>query len=112
LGAEAFKQMRTYCQLGQRQFPNNPHFPFLEAESYVVMGPARCPTWKALPLLDKAEKLAEALPPDEEQKSLLETIRQQREMSGGTGVLGVNMLDVLEEMSGFDHSDNKDEDAY
>jgi tetratricopeptide (TPR) repeat protein len=111
LGAEAFKQMRKCCQLGQRKFPGNPHFPFLEAESYVAMGPARCPTWKALPLLDRAEKLAEAQPPDEEQKALLEAIRQRREMIGGAGLLGGRMLDVLEEMFGFDDLD-EDEDDY
>ena len=49
LGLRALPAARKFTQLGQERFPNNPYFPFFEAESYLVAGPDRCPPGKCCP---------------------------------------------------------------
>lgn len=78
-GLRNSKSLRQYAWLGQQCFSRNPHFFFLEAESYLLQGPERCQPWKVAPLLAQAEELAKALPPDNKQKALLETIQQRQQ---------------------------------
>ncbi|HXG08163.1 MAG TPA: tetratricopeptide repeat protein [Gemmataceae bacterium] len=111
LAIRAVKLLRAYCQLGARKFRHNPQFPFLEAESYFVLGPSRCPSWKVLPLLDKAQRLAEALPLDEKQQALLRDIQQRRDMIGLLSPLSLGMFrDMFEQMFDGDYDDEDDYD--
>lgn len=115
LELEAWKMLRAFTALGHRHFPKNPHFVFLEAESYVAMGPRRCPVWKVGELLDKAVKLARALPADKEQQQLLELIDHRRHMIGLdgplSGLLRPGMLeDVFGSMMDDEDSDEWDDD--
>jgi hypothetical protein len=54
-------------------------FPFLEAESYLRLGPDRCPIHTVRPLLEQARRLAEKLPRDPRQQELLEKIQEGEE---------------------------------
>jgi tetratricopeptide (TPR) repeat protein len=112
LGLDALKALRTFAALGQRRFPGNAQFYFLEAESYIALGPNRCPLWKVTPLLEKASQLAAQLPPDDKQKALLEAIRQRQQMTGIVGPGGMGMLqDLFEGMfGGGDYWDDDDWD--
>src|SRR5205085_2318440 len=87
LALEAFKPLRAYTAKGRKQFPRSPIFPFLEAESYFAHEADRCAVWKVQPLLTKAAQLARALPPDEDQKDLLETIQEREQMLAINGSL-------------------------
>jgi tetratricopeptide (TPR) repeat protein len=111
LGTESVKLLRSYCQAGERKFRANPHFPFLEAESYFILGPANCPSWKVKPLLDRAQRLAEAMPPDERRKTLLQEIQHRREMIGLLNPFGGGMFrDLFDRMFGDDAGDDWDYD--
>jgi tetratricopeptide (TPR) repeat protein len=101
LGLKAFKILRKFTALGQRRFPQNPWFYFLEAESYFAQGPYRFPAWKVQPLLNKAAELAHAQQADDKQKALLEKIDQRQQMLGLSGFLfGGPSMGMLEEMFG------------
>src|SRR5262249_10216204 len=91
--------------------PQNPHFYILEAESYIAEGPYRCPTWKVKPLLDRAQQLLQQMPPDDQQKALLELVKQRQQLLGLQGFMtGAMPLDFMDEfMDPFD-DDFDDED--
>jgi tetratricopeptide (TPR) repeat protein len=99
LDLKAFKLLRKFTSLARRRFPRNPHFHFLEAESYFGQGPYRFPAWKVQPLLGKAAELAHAQPADQKQKDLLEKIEQRQQMLGLSNFLfGPQSMGMLEEM--------------
>ena len=103
------KVLRKFTALGQRHFPENPQFYFLEAESYFAQGPYRFPAWKVHPLLNKASERARALPVDEEQKAFLEKIEQRQQMLNVSNLLfGPQSWEMLEDM--FDQMLGGDED--
>src|SRR5262249_36883041 len=62
---EAPRLAQRYVELGARMCPRNPHFPFLEAVLLFSRGADRLPVWQARQLLERAERLARALPKDE-----------------------------------------------
>jgi tetratricopeptide (TPR) repeat protein len=92
LGAKAWKQLRDFAAVGQRRFPENPLFYFLEAESYIAQGPHRCPVGRVHPLLERARQLASRLPPDAEQKQLLEEIQKRQQMIGLFNPFAMNLF--------------------
>ncbi len=99
LGLEAHKLLRSYATLGQRRFPQNPYFYFLEAETYIAMGPYRCPVWKVHPLLARAQDLARHLPDDEQKRALLADLQQRQQMLGAHNLLGSpEMMGMFEDM--------------
>ena len=59
-----FIAARKYTALGTKRFRRNPHFPFLEAQTY-LLGPKkrRSPPWQVNSLLMDAERLARGPPP-------------------------------------------------
>ena len=67
----------TYTRLGQRKFPKNPMFPLLEAQNEMSRGPAVARHWVLRPLLEKAQKLAQDLPPDRKRQELLDQIGER-----------------------------------
>jgi tetratricopeptide (TPR) repeat protein len=80
--------LREYAGRGQVQFPRNPYFPYFEAESYVLMGPYRCPAYRVRELLGEVRRLAQDMPPDSRRDALLELIRRREEMVGSMGPFG------------------------
>jgi tetratricopeptide (TPR) repeat protein len=75
LHLDSVRLARHFIKRGQSKFRSNPYFPYLEAISYFEHeGPDEVPYWKARPLLEKAERLARALPPSERLRALLEDI--------------------------------------
>jgi tetratricopeptide (TPR) repeat protein len=109
MSLEAWTHLRSFTTLGRNRFRDNPHFPLLEAESYIALGPLRCPHWKVQPLLDEAARLAHQLPPDEKRQALLETIQQRQEMVGMISPLGSGFLqDMLGDLLGDGEDDDED----
>jgi tetratricopeptide (TPR) repeat protein len=118
VGLANFKLLTKYTQLGQRKFPSNPYFYFLEAEGYFARGPYQSPAWKVQPLLAKARELALQGPADERQKALLEILEERQQMMGVSGFLNnpqsMGMFgDMLDEMFGGmmdDYDDDYDDE--
>lgn len=115
LGLEAQKLLRSCATLGQRRFPHSPTFYFLEAETYIAMGPYRCPIWKVQPLLARAHDLAMKLPEDEQRKALLADIQQRQQMLGAHNLLSspeaMGMFeDMFNQFFDFAGDDDFDED--
>jgi tetratricopeptide (TPR) repeat protein len=110
-GMEAFPMLRKYAALGQRRFKTNPHFYFLEAESYFALGPMQCPVWKVQPLLTRARDLAKTLPPDAIQKELLELLGA-REATLGMGRLLADPEALLDMFGGFTDAMYDDDEEF
>lgn len=72
----AIRQTRNFCAMGHRQFPRNPYFPYLEAQSHLATKRHDPPAWKVKPLLEIAAGLARVLPQDEDIKALQEQIQE------------------------------------
>src|SRR5262249_13325372 len=70
---------RAFLALGQRRFPHSPYFPYLEALTYFKDGPApdSPPRGPVRPLLEKAQRLARALPPDDRRDALLRDVEHR-----------------------------------
>ncbi len=80
---------RRYLQRGQALFPDSPAFFLLEAQYNLDLGPHRCPTYETQQLLEKARRLAEAMPRDPRQEELLRTIQ--------------HALDAVQALNPFSH---------
>jgi tetratricopeptide (TPR) repeat protein len=85
---EQHRLLQEYARRGRRLFPANPYFPFYEAESYILMGPYRCPAYQVRELLGEARRLAQDMPPDSRRDALLEVIRRREEMVASVGPFG------------------------
>jgi tetratricopeptide (TPR) repeat protein len=93
---EAHKQLKVFGQLGQRQFPANPHFYYMEAEAYIGAGPTNCPIPKVKELLAKARELAAARPHDGGRDILLDAIQAREAMLNSlNGLFSSDILDVI-----------------
>jgi tetratricopeptide (TPR) repeat protein len=73
------RALTRFTREGQRRYPQNPFFPYLEAESHFVQGTGMVQPWQVRPLLEHAQRLAQALPRDERQQRLLQQIQQRME---------------------------------
>jgi tetratricopeptide (TPR) repeat protein len=116
LQLEAVRPLRQFVHRGQAQFPRNPVFYLLEAESYYGKGPYGFPAWKVKPLLTRAHALALELPAGEDQEQILESIQRREEMARVGGML--SSPDVMEAfeafiggMDGYDDEDDEFEDS-
>jgi tetratricopeptide (TPR) repeat protein len=105
----SFNRLRTFTNLGQRKFPKNPLFPYLEAESFIALGPSRCPTWQVQPLLEKAQRLAQELPKGSQPEWLLEAIRARQQLIGMVNPFLSSFMDQMFDMFG-DEDDDEDDD--
>ncbi len=85
---EQHRLLQEYARRGQRRFPENPHFPYYQAEAGILQGPYRCSEYRVREFLEKARRLAQALPPDPRRDALLEQIRRREEMAAAMGPLG------------------------
>ncbi|MCI0460275.1 MAG: hypothetical protein L0Z62_25260 [Gemmataceae bacterium] len=73
---KAVRLHRRYLQRAQALFPQSPVFFLLEAQYNLSLGPHRCPIYETQQLLEKARRLAEALPRDPRQQELLDVIQR------------------------------------
>lgn len=110
LRTKGWRLLRTYCHLGENRFPRSPQFPFFLAESYLALGPARCPGWRVWPLLEEVQRLAEAQPADERNRSLLEEVRKRRELLGVLNPFGGMFRTAFESVFGDDDDWDDDDD--
>ncbi len=67
---------QKFVRRGQKLYPSSPMFYLAEAEYNLGQGPYRCPTYETQQLLEKAQRLANALPRDPRQQQLLERIQR------------------------------------
>jgi tetratricopeptide (TPR) repeat protein len=111
LELKATKLLRAFTGLGKQRFPRNPYFPFYEAESYFQKGPERMQIWQVRPLLEEARRLAEALPRDERQQSLLATIQERWQMLAAINPFFMGQFeDMFGDFFGDEFYDDDDED--
>ncbi len=104
---------QKFIRQGQQRFPSSPVFYLAEADYHLAQGPHRCSTYETQQVLEKARRLAEAMPRDPRQETLLEIIQEKLDavqMLNPFGRLfgGGSPLDFL---GGFaDEYDDGDED--
>jgi tetratricopeptide (TPR) repeat protein len=110
---ESIKLLQRYADQGRDRFPQNPYFPFLQAEGFLAQGPNRAPVWKLQPLLAEAHRLAEALPEGEERQTLLDEIEERQQLTGMSGGL-FGMMEGLFGgfMDEFDYDDEDEDDGW
>ncbi len=77
---ESHRLLLEFGQRGQRLFPDNAYFPFYVAESYVLLGPYRCPGHHVRELLAEVRRLAQQMPPDSRRDALLEDVQRREQM--------------------------------
>ena len=110
LSMKNLRLARTFTGLGRKRFPKSPVFPYLEAESYIAEGPARCPIWQVGPLLEEASRLAAKLPADDRQQQLLDAIRARQQMISLFNPFSGSFMEQLGDMFGGMLDDDDDED--
>jgi tetratricopeptide (TPR) repeat protein len=74
---DAVRNVRDYLQFAAGKFPRSPHFPYLQAMTYFAREPDAFGISQASQHLRNAERLAQAAPPDERVKAMLEDIRER-----------------------------------
>jgi tetratricopeptide (TPR) repeat protein len=109
LALEARKQARTFAALAKKKFKANPWFPFFEAVTYFLEGPTQCPYYPTRTLLEQAERLAQALPPDERRDRLLEDIRARQTALEAFSPFGGFMQDFFETPFGDEWDEDEDD---
>jgi tetratricopeptide (TPR) repeat protein len=113
------KRARDITQRAQKRFPANPRFLLFEADTYLIPRVMTKYLSQVRDLLNKASKLTEKLPPDE-QKEVQNTIQRHEEMAGlgrfsfgGLGGPFGAFANIFGNMfGGPDEDDYEDEDDY
>ena len=106
LKLKAINPARRFLALAQRRFRADPVFPFLEATTYFLEGPARLPPFHVRILLEDAERLAQALPADDYRTRLLEEIHKHQQLVEALDPFG-GMPNFFGDM--FDEEDFEDD---
>src|SRR5262249_62393606 len=105
-----------FIRLGQKQFPSSPTFYLAEAEYNLEQGPYRFPTYLTQQLLEKAQRLANALPRDPRQQKLLERIQRQLDaiqlLNPFSRLFGEGSLDFLDPFDDYDDAGEEDDEYY
>ncbi len=104
---ENHKLLLEFGQKGRRAFPDNAYFPYYVAESYILLGPYRCPADRVRELLAEVRRLAQQMPPDSRREALLETVRRREEMVGALGPFGGIDFGAFEELFGGPDEDDE-----
>jgi hypothetical protein len=96
LHLDAVRLARQYLERGQADFPASPHFPYMLAMSYFVRHEMDdVPVWKVRPMLEKAERLARALPPTEQLKEMLDDIGNRIKALAALNPYAMGMMDDI-----------------
>jgi len=74
LDLEAYPKARHFADVGERHYPENPFFPYLHALGWLLAEGRRIQPYQVVPLLQRAQRLAQARPPDERRERLLADI--------------------------------------
>jgi tetratricopeptide (TPR) repeat protein len=100
------KLTQQFAGIGQRKYPQAPLFPFLEAQTMTENNFYGPPVWKVQPLLQKAERLAQALPLEDERRApLLKQIAEQLQALKLLNPFS-NLADVFGDDFGFGAEDD------
>jgi tetratricopeptide (TPR) repeat protein len=112
LSLDAIRLARQLLNRGRIEFPNNPDFPYLEAQTYFLQKkPEDIPVWKVQPLLEKAERLARALPATDFLKTMLDDISKRlHALAALNPLMGGMMSDFFG--TRFDDDDDDDDDIF
>lgn len=96
LHLDAVRLARQYLERGLAEFPASPHFPYMLAMSYFVRHEMDAvPVWKVRPMLEKAERLARALPPTEQLKEMLDDIGNRIKALAALNPYAMGMMDDI-----------------
>jgi tetratricopeptide (TPR) repeat protein len=105
-----------FIRLGQKQFPSSPTFYLAEADYNLEQGPYRFPTFLTQQLLEKAQRLAQAMPRDPRQEKLLEHIQRQLDaihlLNPFSRLFGEGSLEFLDPFDDYDDEDEEDDECY
>jgi tetratricopeptide (TPR) repeat protein len=74
---KSVRAARRYLDAAVDKFPANPLFPYLLASTYMKGDVSRGAVWEVRPMLEKARRLAEAMPPDARRDKLLHDIQER-----------------------------------
>jgi tetratricopeptide (TPR) repeat protein len=100
---------RDYARFGRQRFRHAPFFPYVEACTYITEDIFGIPIWHVRPLLEEAERLAQALPREDENRDRLLKLIQDRLRALGA----LTPFGLLEDMFGggpFGEDDLDDDD--
>jgi tetratricopeptide (TPR) repeat protein len=103
LDMEAYPQARRFANIGERRYLDSPVFPYLHALAWIQEEGRRVPTWRVVPMLKRAQSLAQAQPPNERRDRMLEDIDKHLHE------LNPFDLDFLGRMFGFGEEDDYDD---
>jgi hypothetical protein len=107
LDLEVYPKARRFADLAERLYPNNPLFPYLHALGWIGQQGRRVQPYNVVPLLQRAQRLAKARPPDERRERLLNDVEQHlRELNP----FDLDFLGRLFEHMGGGPDDFEDED--
>jgi tetratricopeptide (TPR) repeat protein len=105
-----------FIRLGQKQFPSSPTFYLAEAEYNLQQGPYRAPTYLTQQLLEKAQRLASAMPRDPRQEKLLERIQRQLDaihvLNPFSRLFGEESMDFFDPFGDDEDEDEEDDEYY
>jgi tetratricopeptide (TPR) repeat protein len=109
LDLEAYPRARRFADIGERQYPENPFFPYLHALAWIRAEGRRIRPYQVVPLLQKAQRLARARPPDERRDRLLAEIEKRlHELNP----FDLEFLGRLFDMGGMGDFENDDDDGW
>src|SRR5262249_12858151 len=105
-----------FIRLGQKQFPSSPTFYLAEAEHNLQQGPYRAPAYLTQQLLEKAQRLASAMPRDPRQEKLLERIQRQLDaihvLNPFARLFDEGSLDFFDSFGDDEDEDDEDDEYY
>jgi tetratricopeptide (TPR) repeat protein len=110
LALEAMRVLHSFLALGRHRFPACPEFPYIEALTHFRKGPQATRPHLVTPLLDRADKLARALPPDDRRDSLLRDIEMHKKAIAALNPFGNLFEGFMQQMSGMFDDDDWDDD--
>jgi tetratricopeptide (TPR) repeat protein len=106
-GMKATRAARRFTEFGTEKYPSNPLFPFLTALTYFTDDPLRTPVYPTKSLLETAERLARARPPDEKRDRLLEAIQLRLKALAALNPFGFGFMpDVFDDFFGGPDEDD------
>ncbi len=107
LDMEAYPKARSFAEIGEIHYPENPSFPYLRALSWMEQGNRRMSAWKVSRMLSRARELAQARPSNEARDRMLEDI-EKRLLE--INPFNLDMLGRLFDMGGIPNIFEMDED--
>jgi tetratricopeptide (TPR) repeat protein len=98
-----------YLDRGIDDFPKNPQFPYMEALLHFRKGPENLQVWVIRPLLERAERLARALPPTPELTRMLDDIAERTKALAAANPFA---MDYFGDFFDFEDEDDDEDDGY